>query len=161
MALPESEVFPLYQAQQYGVYDDNYQYSPVDEESRKIVQRRRWFKYGGVTTVVAAAAVLAVMANPGTSSRMSTNHLDAEADHLFAGLLADQNGFYFPTTHQSQQDGAAHRFLRALSSPPGAVDWSYDWTANAKDAAAIGEYYHAKGMAMADYYRSKFDVRYA
>lgn len=79
-----------------------------------------------------------------------------QADRLFAGLLADDEAFYFPTAASRPE---SRRFLRALTSEaPNTVSWSYDWQSNAKDGAAIGEYYRAKGLALADYYRSKYDV---
>ena len=134
-------------------------YSPLDEESRKIQQRRRWIKVGGIALAgVAAVALVATIVHMSSSSAAAaTIPLAVQADHLFAGLLADDEAFYFPTAATSRP--SSRRFLRSLTSDaPPAVSWSYDWQSNAKDAAAIGEYYRAKGLALADYYRSKYDV---
>jgi hypothetical protein len=145
-------------------------YSPLDEHSRKIQQRRRWTKLGGTALLVAGVVVgVASVVHPSSSaaSRASAAGgraappLVVEVDHLFAGLLADDEAFYFPTANEASASPASRRFLRALAAAPDAppsVSWSYDWQTNAKDAAAIGEYYRAKGLALADYYRSKYDV---
>ena len=70
---------------------------------------------------------------------------------MTSSTLADEQAFYFPMAASPHK----RRFLKGGSST---VDWSYDWSANAKDGAAVGEYYRAKGLALADYYRSKYDV---
>jgi hypothetical protein len=133
----------------YGVYNDDY--TPVDEDSRDILRRRRWMKYGGVA---AALVVLAAVLTHSTREEPEAYNYHAstvQSDHLFAGLLADEQAFYFPAASHGE---GSRRFLKGGTG----VDWSYDWATNAKDGAAIGEYYRAKGLAMADYYRSKFDV---
>ncbi|KAL3913147.1 MAG: hypothetical protein SGARI_000800 [Bacillariaceae sp.] len=134
----------------YGVYDDAY--IPVDDDSRAILRRRRWMKYAVVSAILVLAAVLASSSSRNTQAYSYPAPADAQTDHIFAGLLADEQAFYFPMVSQHHK----RRFLKGGNG----VDWSYDWTANAKDGAAIGEYYRGKGLAMADYYRSKFDPTY-
>ncbi|KAG7370243.1 hypothetical protein IV203_027989 [Nitzschia inconspicua] len=162
-----SEVHPLVSnTNNYGVYDDDY--VPVDEDSRNIVRRRRVLKYASVAVLLAAAAAFvgsAFHSHPPSPSSTARNSA-VQADHLFAGLLADDEAFYFPTTIQEEEKEAAMngagRMLRALAAASATAknQWSYDWSQNAKDGAAVGEYYRAKGLAMADYYRSKFDPTY-
>jgi hypothetical protein len=172
MSTGTSEVRPLISSNKdnYGVYADDY--TPVDDDSRRILTRRRLLKYGGIAGIIVLVVVgtivhLSSHFHQGTDSATAafsgpSNSAAVQADHLFAGLLADEEAFYFPTTLKEQEmDGRLllRRVLQAGSTTTPTVDWSYDWTQNAKDGAAIGEYYRAKGMAMADYYRSKFDVR--
>mmetsp|Transcript_11915 Transcript_11915/g.22064 ORF Transcript_11915/g.22064 Transcript_11915/m.22064 type:complete len:517 (+) Transcript_11915:234-1784(+) len=159
-----NEVFPLVPGRAngpYGVYNDNY--TPVDEDSRNILQRRRWVKYGGIAlVVVAAAAAVAVTHNAraASSTGMPPMNDAVQSEHLFAGLLADDTAFYFPMAAHEDENNGRRSLLRSLAAAPPGVDWSFNWAENAKDGAAVGEYYKAKGLAMADYYRSKFDPTY-
>ncbi|KAL3922993.1 MAG: hypothetical protein SGILL_001906 [Bacillariaceae sp.] len=151
-------------ANDYGVYNDD-DYRPIDENSRNILKRRKMTKYAGVVVAAAILVLATVLAVVSISSKHGeVKHYTAiQSDHLFAGLLADSQAFYFPTTTSSVTNGGSdRRFLRSLKGGSGStgVDWSYDWTTNSKDGAAVGEYYRAKGLAMADYYRSKFDPTY-
>mmetsp|Transcript_19529 Transcript_19529/g.47144 ORF Transcript_19529/g.47144 Transcript_19529/m.47144 type:complete len:456 (-) Transcript_19529:176-1543(-) len=143
-------------------------YSPVDEASANIQTRRRWTKLG-VSTIVACAAIVGVV-NYVQHARYDAAR--AQADQMFAGMLADEKAFYFPmdpsaiTASSSSSNNSNHRYLRALAATTaGGEDstWSYKWTNgldSKKDFAAIGEYYHAKGLGIADFYRSKFDPTY-
>ena len=150
-------------------YNDDY--TPIDESSKQLLQRRKLWMRLGQSSLVVAAVVVAYSFFKGSAA---ADHMNAAAsltmaavkeDHLFAGLLADDKAFYFPTERsgESTPPVSGRRFLRALTADDDAaanIDWSFDWGKNKKDAAAIGEYYRSKGMALADYYRSKYDVSY-
>eukprot|EP00521_Asterionellopsis_glacialis_P011481 CAMPEP_0195304188 /NCGR_PEP_ID=MMETSP0707-20130614/34019_1 /TAXON_ID=33640 /ORGANISM="Asterionellopsis glacialis, Strain CCMP134" /LENGTH=441 /DNA_ID=CAMNT_0040367929 /DNA_START=58 /DNA_END=1383 /DNA_ORIENTATION=- len=96
-------------------------------------------------------------------------------DTIFSAMLVDDQGFFFPTIHlstsciENETDNHQSRFIRrALSenSVPVATAphddnfWSYDWKQDMDAKPAIGEYYRGKGLAIQDYYRTKYDPTY-
>jgi hypothetical protein len=140
-----------------------------------------------LVVLVAFVAVLSSLNNGGKSAAAvaasASLVASIQADHLFAGLLSDEQAFYFPTSSSSSTTAETYplsrrRSLRAVttnatneddvhedsnSTNHDTVNWSYDWNQNsakdnANNAAAIGEYYGYKGLALANYYRSKYDV---
>mmetsp|Transcript_951 Transcript_951/g.1497 ORF Transcript_951/g.1497 Transcript_951/m.1497 type:complete len:996 (+) Transcript_951:53-3040(+) len=96
------------------------------------------------------------------------------ADELFAGVLLDEQGFYFPTNTSattSSKKSKKHfknsrRHLRQLKHKKKhtkkskekidtikSMDWALPWKKkHAKDVAALAEYYLTKGDALADFY---------
>lgn len=155
-------------------------YEPIDADSAAIVSRRTCWMRLCVTVAVAAAVVLAVSVARRGRGVVSLG-IPTDPDVAFAGLLMDDKGFYFPTTLAKEANNAGggagrrrrHRKLQAAAAATvetltesyaqNKVDvWGLDWSSAPESAqlnyAAIGEYYKAKGMALADYYRSKYDV---
>jgi hypothetical protein len=127
--------------------------------------------------------IFACAATIGVATLIRDNGIKAahDNDHFFAGLLFDEKGFYFPmdpSAIASSIDGADHHSARSLrrrslrasgaagkdtaaemdaAEPWQGPKWGYKWTPESmntkKEFAAIGEYYHAKGLGIADYYR--------
>jgi hypothetical protein len=165
------------------------QYERRSHDNDRYSLRRRWWTYGGIIVAVTVVA-LTVGLNTMSLIRSSRNKNDSsletmnptvQADFLFAGLLVDEKGFYFPMetklppTERHEKFSLRRRSMQATTTTTAAtpttgggggdgggdtVDWSFDWQTKAKDGAAIGEYYKAKGLAIADYYRTKFDVSF-
>ena len=182
------ELQPLVPLSSTTYYDDNY--TPIDESSEKILKRKRiWVKLGQSLPLLFAFYVVLLLLNKGGKSAAAAAAASAslvasiQADHLFAGLLSDEQAFYFPTSSSSSKTAetsplSRRRSLRAAttnttneddvdedsnSTKHDIVNWSYDWNQNsakdnANNAAAIGEYYRYKGLALANYYQSKYDV---
>lgn len=76
-------------------------------------------------------------------------------DDIFAAMLIDDKGFYFPTTLGASP--VDRRFLQetmlpSIASDGGGLSWSYDWKRNIGASAAVGEYYLAKAAALSAYY---------
>lgn len=106
------------------------------------------------------------------------------ADRLISGLLVDDQAFYFPSAPAHGSKKRKQRFLMeqtrkredmvsrknhskttpgdgsfADTTPSLRMDWTLsdvDWRANPKSLAAIGEYYLAKGKALAGYFESQY-----
>jgi len=188
-AIGLGELQPLVPPSSTTYYNDNY--TPIDESSEQILGRKRiWVKLGqSLVVLVAFVVVLSLMNNGGKSAAaVASASLVAsiQADHLFAGLLSDEQAFYFPTSSSSSTTTTGkisplsrRLSLRAVTSyainqddvdedsnstkHDIIVNWSYDSNQNsakdnANNAAAIGEYYRYKGLALANYYRSRYDV---
>jgi hypothetical protein len=121
--LKESD--PLVPAVVYNHSNSEIIYSPIDEQYRTIQQRRRWLKLG-VVTILLASAVLAVSSSlynkiqpsssfsPITVAGVAGLPAVVQVDHLFAGLLADDEAFYFPTSASRTTPTRRHRSLRTL-----------------------------------------------
>lgn len=88
---------------------------------------------------------------------------DAKAilDNRFASLLVDDQAFFFPSatspnSHRSLEASDGGDATTASSENP----WALAWTDNKDSFAAVGSYYHAKGKAIAHYYKSLYDPLY-
>ena len=119
-------------------------YKPVDRQSEAIVRKNFVVK---VVIVVLCGAILVL----GIHLRILRNNVK-DLDDLFSGILMDDKGYYFPTSVDEnrrslvEEEGAAH---------DDDTLWSFDWTKDVDASAAVGAYYTAKGLALANYYKAE------
>jgi hypothetical protein len=144
------------------MFSDRDRYEPIDDESASLVKRDRRIKTGFIGAVAALAVVTGVV----HFSKSDRSAQTGSTDNLFSSLLMDEKGFFFPTALPNKTNPSSrHRHLKAKETNkleengvPPSPSWGCNWKDNIGAYSAIGEYYQAKGMALGDYYRSKYDV---